>query len=63
MNESIDCVLVQWGDRRRVAAADPVMLERLGELNQRLNEGIALKRRFVEDLRPSCLDTLGVTIA
>ena len=46
---------------RRLAAADPVMLERLAQVNKRLSEGIALKRRIVEDLRPSCLDTLGLT--
>jgi signal transduction histidine kinase len=48
---------------RRIAAADPVMLERIAQLSQHLNEGIALKRRLVEDLRPSCLDTLGLTIS
>jgi signal transduction histidine kinase len=37
------------------------MLERLAQVSKRLSEGIALKRRIVEDLRPSCLDTLGLT--
>jgi signal transduction histidine kinase len=48
---------------RRVAAADPVMLERIEQVSRRLSEGIAIKRRIVEDLRPSCLDTLGLTIS
>ena len=45
------------------SAADPLMMERIEQVNLRLNEGIALKRRIVEDLRPSCLSTLGLTIS
>lgn len=48
---------------RRLAAADPAMLEHIARVSQRLNEGIAVKRRIVENLRPSCLDTLGLTIS
>ena len=48
---------------RRLAAADPAMLERIEQVSRRLSEGIALKRRIVEDLRPSCLDTLGLTVS
>ena len=48
---------------RRLAAADPAMLERIEQVNRRLGEGIALKRRIVEDLRPSCLDALGLTVS
>lgn len=48
---------------RRLAAADPVMLERIEQVSKRLSEGVALKRRIVEDLRPSCLETLGLTIS
>jgi len=48
---------------RRLAAADPALLERIEQVGLRLNEGIALKRRIVEDLRPSCLETLGLTIS
>jgi len=47
--------------RARVAD-DPWMVERIKQVNLRLQEGIALKRRFVEDLRPSSLATLGLTI-
>ncbi len=48
---------------RRLAAGDPAMLERIEQVSRRLGEGIALKRRIVEDLRPSCLDTLGLTVS
>lgn len=48
---------------RRLAASDPTLLERIENVVQRLNEGIALKRRIVEDLRPSCLETLGLRIS
>lgn len=48
---------------RRLAASDPTLLERIENVAQRLNEGIALKRRIVEDLRPSCLETLGLRIS
>jgi signal transduction histidine kinase len=36
------------------------MDERLNHLTQALNDGIALKRRIIEDLRPSSLDNLGL---
>jgi signal transduction histidine kinase len=38
-------------------------LERLAHLNTTLNSGIALKRRMVEDLRPSSLANLGLVAA
>jgi len=38
-------------------------MERLSHLTQTLNSGIALKRRMVEDLRPSSLDNLGLVAA
>ena len=41
----------------------PALLQRLDQLNQRLNEGISLKRRIVEDLRPSSLATLGLSVS
>jgi len=47
--------------RMRVAG-DPWMLERIKNIDQRLQEGVALKRRIVEDLRPSSLDSLGLNI-
>lgn len=48
---------------RRAVAADPVLLERIGQVSACLDEGIALKRRIVEELRPSSLDLLGLTVA
>lgn len=36
------------------------ILERLQHLTQTLNQGIALKRRIIEDLRPSSLTNLGL---
>ncbi|CAN5417367.1 hypothetical protein BH11PSE9_BH11PSE9_34080 [soil metagenome] len=48
---------------RRKLGDDPAMMERIEQVSQRLNEGIALKRRLVEDLRPSSLATLGLTVS
>lgn len=39
----------------------PKLAERVQKINDRLNDGIALKRRIIEDLRPSALDQLGLT--
>ena len=44
-------------------SGDPEMLERIEHINQRLSEGIALKRRIIEDLRPSTLSSLGLNTA
>ncbi len=47
--------------RIRVKVAhDPAIVERLEQANNRLNEGIALKRRVIENLRPSALTNLGL---
>ena len=43
------------------ASADAA--ERLAHLNESLNGGIALKRRIIEDLRPSSLSNLGLVAA
>src|SRR5690606_10185458 len=48
---------------RRVPDVPAVALERVAGIEQRLNEGIAVKRRIVEDLRPSSLDQLGLNAA
>jgi len=40
--------------------AAPALLPRVEHLVQTLNSGIALKRRIIEDLRPSSLDNLGL---
>ena len=41
----------------------PELGERLAHLSDALNGGIALKRRIIEDLRPSSLNNLGLTAA
>lgn len=47
----------------RLAAADPNLLGSVEKLNRRLMDAIAMKRRIVEGLRPSCLDTLGLKLS
>ena len=42
---------------------DPAIAARLEQVNHHLDTGISLKRRIVEDLRPSSLATLGLTIS
>jgi signal transduction histidine kinase len=42
---------------------DPAMLERIEHIDHCLSDGIALKRRILEDLRPSTLSTLGLNAA
>jgi signal transduction histidine kinase len=49
--------------KSRLGAASREALERLAHLNETLNGGIALKRRIVEDLRPSSLSNLGLVAA
>lgn len=44
----------------RLPGGNPELLERLTHLTQTLNSGIALKRRIIEDLRPSTLNNLGL---
>ncbi len=41
----------------------PELAERLTHLTETLNTGVALKRRIIEDLRPSTLDNLGLCAA
>ncbi|MFB9886023.1 sensor histidine kinase [Balneatrix alpica] len=41
----------------------PDLVERLSHLSSLLDQGIALKRRIIEDLRPSSLSTLGLSRA
>ncbi len=46
--------------KTRLANTSPEGLERLAHLNEILNSVIALKRRILEDLRPSSLSNLGL---
>ena len=48
---------------RRKVAEQPDVLERLDKVSEHLNSGIALKRRIIEDLRPSSLSNLGLIAA
>lgn len=49
--------------KSRLGATTPEVTERLVHLNEALNGGIALKRRIIEDLRPSSLSNLGLVAA
>src|SRR3990167_3133048 len=49
--------------KSRIDANAPEVAERLKHLTETLNSGIALKRRIIEDLRPSSLSNLGLTAA
>jgi signal transduction histidine kinase len=49
--------------RLSAAGASPELRERLDHLTTSLNDGIALKRRIIEDLRPSSLAHLGLVPA
>jgi signal transduction histidine kinase len=49
--------------KSRLGTGWPEATERLTHLNDLLNNGIALKRRIIEDLRPSSLANLGLIAA
>jgi signal transduction histidine kinase len=49
--------------KSRIGPQSPEANERLQHLTETLNSGIALKRRIIEDLRPSSLANLGLTAA
>ncbi|HUG26234.1 CHASE3 domain-containing protein [Piscinibacter sp.] len=49
--------------RSRLGTGSPEASERLAHLSELLNNGIALKRRIIEDLRPSSLSNLGLLAA
>jgi signal transduction histidine kinase len=49
--------------KSRVNLEVPEIAERIAHLTETLNSGIALKRRIIEDLRPSSLENLGLTTA
>jgi signal transduction histidine kinase len=46
--------------RRMTRTTAPEIDERLAHMSQLLDQGIALKRRIIEDLRPSALSNLGL---
>jgi signal transduction histidine kinase len=49
--------------KSRLGRMTPEVAERMAHLNEALNSGIALKRRIIEDLRPSSLSNLGLVAA
>jgi signal transduction histidine kinase len=49
--------------KSRLGPLAPEAAQRLQHLTETLNSGIALKRRIIEDLRPSSLTNLGLTAA
>jgi signal transduction histidine kinase len=49
--------------RPKLQQTAPDLLPRVAHLIETLNSGIALKRRIIEDLRPSTLDSLGLQAA
>ena len=49
--------------KSKIDTSTPEVSERLRHLIETLNSGIALKRRIIEDLRPSSLSNLGLTTA
>ncbi len=49
--------------RKRVGGSTPELDERVTQLVKTLDAGIALKRRIIEDLRPSSLSNLGLKAA
>lgn len=49
--------------KSRLKSAPPEIAERISHLVSSLDAGIALKRRIIEDLRPSTLSNLGLTAA
>ncbi len=49
--------------RKQLSGAPPGVLERITHLAGTLDDGIALKRRVIENLRPSALDNLGLKAA
>jgi signal transduction histidine kinase len=49
--------------KSRIGPLTPEVAERMTHLTETLNNGIALKRRIIEDLRPSSLNNLGLVAA
>ena len=49
--------------KTRLGPTTPEVTERMAHLNEALNSGFALKRRIIEDLRPSSLSNLGLIAA
>jgi signal transduction histidine kinase len=51
---------VAWLEKRVPTPDDPAILSRWKRIRDMLDQGVDLKRRVVENLRPSLLDTMGL---
>jgi signal transduction histidine kinase len=63
MGGLLTAMKLEFARMRRLGALPEAATERLQAIETRLNEGIALKRRIIENLRPSSLDQLGLVEA
>ena len=63
MGGLLTAMKLEFARLRRVPDLPAAARERVAGIEARLNDGIALKRRIVENLRPSSLDQLGLCTA
>ena len=63
MGGLLTAMKLEFARLRRVPDLPAAARERVAGIEARLNDGIALKRRIVENLRPSSLDQLGLCVA
>jgi signal transduction histidine kinase len=63
MGGLLTAIKLELARLRRVPGVPRAALDRVLSIDARLNDGIAFKRRIVENLRPSSLDQLGLKVA
>ena len=63
MGGLLTAMKLEFARLRRVPDLPAAARERVAGIEARLHDGIALKRRIVENLRPSSLDQLGLCVA
>ncbi len=63
MGGVLTAIKLELARLRRVPEMPSAALDRVASIDARLNDGIAFKRRIVENLRPSSLDQLGLKVA
>jgi signal transduction histidine kinase len=63
MGGLLTAIKLDFARLRRLPDVPQKAVERMQAIESRLNEGIALKRRIIEHLRPSSLDQLGLVSA
>jgi signal transduction histidine kinase len=63
MGDLLTAIKLDFACLRRLPDVPQKTVERMQAIESRLNEGIALKRRTIEHLRPSSLDPLGLVSA